>query len=120
MASTLSYEHDLPIIRQAIRNKLDNERGVDRVDEAYIRVHKDDDPPHISVGVLYQIDNGKLLVRSRFDLPLHFELRHVHNEIDQIAEKIKQARRIYWLHGCPPHVPETDLGGTGLRGLWPE
>jgi hypothetical protein len=59
-------------------------------------------------------------LRSRFDLPPLFELRHVHNEIDEIAEQYKAARADFWKHGrvLPAEMPEREMSGTGLRGRW--
>jgi hypothetical protein len=109
---------DEPIIRRALTRRLDNEPGV-RVLEIMVKPHK----RHIAVGTLLHVDD-KIIVRSVFDLPNEFELRHVHNEADEIAEGCKQARRTLRFTG-PDGMP--DLGaiseeftakGSGRRGNW--
>lgn len=103
----------LPTIRHAIRRRLDTERGV-----AICEILTQPCATHITVGVLAQID-GVVIVKSMFDLPLPFELGHLHNEIDEIAESMKAARRDYLARGGHfLYVPETKLPGTGLRGRW--
>ena len=113
----LSAENDIPIIRHAITKKLGAERGV-TIYDLVIREVKD----CIRVGVITVLDGpGGIQTESRFELPKQFELRHVHNEIDQIAEMIKMARRDFWANGKTlPGSIERQIIGTGMRGLWPE
>lgn len=110
---------DEPIIKRALMRRLDNERGVS-VLEIKVVGHKH----HIAVGLLLHVDD-KVLVKSVFDLPPIFELKHVHNEADEIAEGCKEARRRLQFTGA--YLPE--LGavsevfaarGTGRRGRWSE
>jgi len=112
---------DEPIIRRALERRLDASRGGAsgvRVLEITIKEHK----RHIAVGVLLHVDD-KIIVRSIFDLPPSFELRHVHNEADEIAEGCKQARATLRFTG-PGSVPlgalseEFTAKGTGRRGNW--
>ncbi len=110
----LCAKYDLPIVRQAILNKLDKERGV-KVCDMPMRDHKD----YIAIGVMSLID-GTLLVRSVFHLPPWFDLRHVHNELDQIAEQYKAARVNFWTNGRNlEDKNQYFVSGTGHRGLWP-
>jgi hypothetical protein len=108
---------DEPIIRRALTRRLDNEPGV-KVLEIKVQPRR----RHIAVGLLLHVDD-KIIVRSVFDLPLEFELRHVHNEADEIAEGCKQARRTLRFTG--PGLPnlgaiseEFTALGTGRRGNW--
>lgn len=117
----LTYETGQPIIRKAVLDRLDAEKGAHVAD---IRI--EDKADHIAVGVLVIIDDriateGLLDVRGFFDLPPEFELRQVHNEIDEIAEACKVARRKAGLSFV--FKPENagwrePLPGTGLRGSW--
>src|SRR6266550_2045118 len=104
----LTWE-DEPTIKNAIQKRLGAERGVTICD---IPVEADIDC--IRVGILAQVDST-LIVRSRFDLPLEFELSHLHNEIDEIAEHYKAARADFWAKGRALEQPETRLMGTGIR-----
>ena len=106
----LNYDNS-PIIRHAIIKKLDSEPGVE-ICEILIHRHSD----CIAVGILAVLDGlDGLVVRSRFELPLEFELGAVHAEIDEIAEQMKTARKESRLS-----QPTTEqlLQGTGLRGRW--
>jgi hypothetical protein len=42
----------------------------------------------------------------------------VHNEIDEIAEQCKEARRLWWRSGRQATLDVRELPGTGLRGRW--
>lgn len=108
----LTYE-DEPTIRNAILKRLDAERGVCVCD-----IFTEPDLDCIRVGVLATVDNA-VVARSRFDLPEQFELAHLHNEIDEIAEQYKAARADFWAKGKELDAPEHRLAGTGLRGRWP-
>jgi hypothetical protein len=77
---------------------------------------------HIKVGIEWMVDD---LVHgtSRFDLPPEFELGHVHNEADEIAEQCKEARRSFALRvgtlADKGSISERfDARGTGARGNW--
>lgn len=105
---------DEPTIRWAILRRLDKEPGV-QVCDIPIR---DGGKDGIRVGVLAQLDGPDgLIVRSRFDLPEVFELIHIHNEVDEIAEQYKAARADFWKHGRMP-VSERAVAGNGIRGRW--
>lgn len=108
----LTY-HDLPTIKHAISKRLSKERGV-KVCDIYVAPGSD----AISVGVLTILDHT-LNVGSRFDLPPEFEIGHLHNEIDEIAEQYKAARKDFWSRGRVLEMPINPVvSGTGLRGLW--
>lgn len=104
---------DTPTIRFAITRRLDAEPGVE-ICEIKFAKH----PDHIAVGILATL--GKTIVtRSRFDLPNSFELSHLHDEIDEIAEQYKAARKVYFGRGGSFLIqPERQLDGSGLRGRW--
>lgn len=103
---------DSPTIKNAITKRLAKERGV-IVHEVYVG----EGASCVRVAVLLVV-NGHLQVRAMFELPQEFEYQHLHNEIDQIAEQCKEARREYWSRGRPERVENVPLKGTGLRGLW--
>lgn len=106
---------DFPIIRHAIIKKLDAEPGV-KICDIKLRERAD----CVRVGIIAVLDGfDGLVVDSRFELPKQFELRHVHNEIDQIAEQYKFARRDFWSHRRTLPGIEHQVIGTGMRGLWP-
>ena len=114
----LTAEHDLPIIRHALNKKLGAERGVIMLDP---KIQVWDQCIRIEVTTILDEMDG-LEVESIFELPLEFELAHLHNEIDEIAEHFKKARADWWKNGraLPPGTLARDLPGTGLRGLWPK
>lgn len=103
---------DAPTIKNATIKRLDKERGV-AVHEVY--VGKGDGC--VRIGVLCVL-NRHIQVRSLFELPTEFDYRHLHNEIDQIAEQCKAAVKDFWSRGRPEKVENVPLRGTGLRGLW--
>src|SRR6266849_1755735 len=102
--------NDLPTIRFAIVRRLDAEPGVIIYDLKMLPR-----PGRIEVGVEAEID-GHLRTRSRFDLPDPFELSHLHDEIDEIAEQFKVVRKNGG--GGLLTLPERMIEGTGLRGRW--
>ena len=102
---------DTPTIRFAILRRLDQEPGV-KVCEVKFQQHHD----CLSVGLLATLGDS-IITRSRFDLPLHFEHSHLINEIDEIAEQYKVARRDFFTAGRAVSEEKT-LDGTGLRGRW--
>jgi hypothetical protein len=107
---------DAPTIRHAITRRLDTERGV-AVREVKVEPHPDEVPAFIAVGVLAELD-GRLVADAVFHLPSEFELAHLHNEIDEIAEGFKSARIDAALSGLPAVGAMRRLLGTGLRGGW--
>lgn len=103
---------DMPTLKNAMTKRLDKERGLKVID---IFTGRGQDC--IRVGVLLALD-GLLQIRSAFELPPEFDYKHLHNEIDQIAEQCKEARRDYWSRARPERVDNVLLTGTGARGLW--
>ena len=115
---------DKPTIKNAIMRRLDNEPGVAVVSIDF----RDNEDGSLRVHVwLLRTDTiqefGMVDTHSDFDLPKEFHHSHLINEIDQIAEHSKEAKRqaggrlIYrpeFLRGREP------VTGTGLRGLWPQ
>lgn len=101
---------DLPTIRYAIMRRISGLHGV-----TYSEVKMKPHPGYIAVGVLVEIGRH-VLATSRFDLPDPFELAHLHNEIDEIAEHIKAVRK----NGGKGllTLPERQIAGSGLRGRW--
>lgn len=113
----LDYGTGEPLIRRSITRRLGTEPGVKLLD-IQIKPFR----THIAVGVLWQAYD-KAMGQSIFDLPAQFELRHVHNECDEIAEQIKEAWRKFQFTG--PSQPELgamsevyEARGTGRRGNW--
>lgn len=93
--------------------RLDKEPGVEICD---VLIQPADG--FIAVGILALL--GQMLItKSRFHLPDPFEIGHLHNEIDEIAEQYKAARKEFFGRGgnFMAH-PEKQLAGTGLRGRW--
>jgi len=111
----LTYENE-PTIRFALLRRLDQEPGV-KVCEIKVIPHLTEQPPFIAVGVLVKL--GELLTtRSIFHLPAEFDHRHLVNEIDEIAEQYRAARKAYFRNGMVMTTPEKQLLGNGLRGNW--
>lgn len=113
----LSYE-DQPTIRHAIINRIGKEPGVKIAD---LRVVKHDDC--IGVGVYTVIQHPVTLdilgIKSFFDLPPQFDYRQLHDEIDEVAEEIKQARKeTFGAHGLYLAQKRGRIEGNGLRGNW--
>lgn len=120
---------DLLTIQFAIRCRLDAEPGVSvalpipmqayGIGELYLdldrQMYRQAEVPFIRVGVLARLGNS-ITTRSWFDLPDPFEHGHLLNEVDEIAEQYKQARKGFFL--SPLMVPERKVKGTGLRGRW--
>lgn len=114
----LSFDDD-PSIRFAIHRRLDHERGV-KICEIKVVPHRLQKPPFIAVGILTELD-AHLVLRSVFHLPGEFDIAHLRNEIDQVAEQYKAARQQHFgrvLSGQLIMTGEKQLLGTGLRGLW--
>lgn len=112
----LTFE-DENIVRRALMRRLSTEPGVKILD-----VLIKDKKTHIAVGVQWEV-NDKIVGISIFDLPPIFELSHVHNEADEIAESFKEARRklLYTGTGLPDTGDQSEVftaSGTGRRGNW--
>lgn len=107
----LTYD-DEPTVKRAIQRRFGRERGVRILD-----IHMLKGVESLSVGVSAELD-GALHLRGMFELPPSFDYRHLHDEIDQLSEQAKEARRDFWLKGRPEAVDDVALKGTGLRGLW--
>lgn len=110
----LTYE-DKPSIKYGIEKRLGKESGVS-VLEILVTKHR----ACITVGVLYIVDahdDQKLIMRSTFDLPLEFYLKQVHNQIDEMCEQVKFARKDYGITRCL-YQKEKPVPGTGRRGAW--
>ncbi len=113
----LTYAEDEPIIRNAIMKRLDKEAGV-RVLNIAVKEH----PQHIAVGVEWMV-HDKVHGCSTFHLPPSFEIDHIYNEVDEIAEGCKEAKRKFALHLAgldqPGAISERYTAkGTGERGNW--
>lgn len=107
-------DEDTPTIRNAILRRLDIEPGVTICEVKFARGRG-----YIAVGVLAELDNGGPLCRSRFELPNPFEHGHLIEEIDEIAEQFKAARKAHFGTGSGLILtPERQLQGSGLRGRW--
>lgn len=81
-------------------------------------------PDCIRVGVwvlLTEVAEAIGDVRSKFDLPPLFEHKHLLNEIDEIYEQVKEAKRK--IGPFAVYIPGREnqregLEGSGLRGRW--
>ena len=110
--------NDTPTIRFAIQRRLDKEPGIDYVHTTFAKF------PGSHITVLVELHLGwvgeKLFhMRSTFDLPDPFEHGHLLDEIDQVAEQAKAARKDYFGRGAGIVLnPQVQLAGTGQRGLW--
>ena len=115
-----SVEDSCPIVQRAIMRRVDTEPGV-KICSIKMKHHKGD---CLRVGLQYFIlgdDGTELIGRSLFELPEIFEHSHLLNEIDQVCEQIKAAKKEHFglaSRGSPSGTEKT-LQGTGLRGLWP-
>lgn len=103
---------DEPTVKAAIEKRFGREKGVRILD---VRMAKGAES--LSVGVSAELD-GALHLRGMFELPPSFDYRHLHDEIDQLSEQAKEARRDFWRRGRPDAVDNVALTGTGMRGLW--
>jgi hypothetical protein len=124
----LTYYHNAAQIRWAILKKLDTLPGVKIYDVVIVPRQTPKPKPRqdcIAVMIRAMLFDG-LDVTSRFDLPPEFDLRHLHNEIDEIAEQYKAVFVDFWgrgRHGTDlwtmGGAPQKVMAGTGLRGRWP-
>ncbi len=121
----LTYE-DESTIRNAILKRIGKEPGV-KIADIIIQNMPKSVPPHIRVGVWCVFPNESTAdfipdTRSFFDLPASFDYKHLHNEIDEIAEACKKARiraraaRVICLPGV--EYGREAMMGTGARGRW--
>lgn len=123
----MTYE-DEPIIKRAITRRL-HEDGKTEIAAIEVQNFPDAKPPYIKVGIWLILKDrlgaeGLLDIVSHFELPASFYHSHLLNEIDQIAEQMKEMRSRTVL-GSPvfrpgARQPREALKGTGLRGLWPQ
>jgi hypothetical protein len=128
-----------PTIKNAILKRLGAERDVRVCDMMVVPClsngkpanddqveANDNDVGYIHVEVFATLTGGPVIndnetpIVSMFELPVPFEHAHLLNEIDEIAEHLKQVRRDLWLPrgGRAVYVPITTIAGTGLRGGW--
>lgn len=112
----LEADTDDPIIRRAIDRRLGKEPGV-----YILGIQVRTMPDCITVKIAAEIDD-MINFAAVFDLPLQFQHIHLINEIDEICEKAKEARRKFGrkLSGglLTEIVKRESLGGTGRRGRW--
>ena len=104
-------------IRNAILKRLDAETGVAIAD---IKIENTTECVKVGVWAILT-DIGEVGdVKSFFDLPPEFEHKHLINEIDQVAEHIKVARKQLGPFALfnPGNQHREMVLGTGLRGLW--
>ena len=115
----LSAKTDKPTIRNAIFKRFTDDLGIIIADIAF-----KDLPDGVRVNV-WLLDSrhiqtaGLLDIQGQFDLPEQFQHSHLLNELDEIAEGVKEARRktgIAILVAAPTY--RQPVKGTGLRGRW--
>lgn len=111
----LSFDDDATI-RNAILKRLDGERGV-RVCDIKMAPARNAVPPYIRVGIESLLD-AQFTCVSFFDLPGEFEIGHLRNEIDEVAEQYKSARLDRFFNGPTENGRMRTMRGTGLRGRW--
>lgn len=104
---------DIPTVKHAIVKRLDAEPGI-------VSVHTEFQRRPYGLAVILEINLGNygdkcVIVKSQFDLPELFEHAHVIDEIDQIAEHVKLARRTAFAVQPGERI---EMKGTGRRGLW--
>lgn len=104
-------------IKSAIIKRMDAERGCSVAD---VQVKEEADC--IAVGVLVIMDDsisttGLIDIRAFFDLPPRFDIKQLHNEIDEIAESCKAARKRagVFIAFNPGFQSREKLPGTGRR-----
>lgn len=111
--------HDTPTIRNAIMKRLDREPFLDSVNVTFRKYPGDHIEVECDIHVCW-IGDRLFQVISTFDLPDPFEHSHLLNEIDQVAEGVKAARRDFFGRSLGGLIikPHVQLAGTGRRGLW--
>lgn len=130
---------DTPTIRFALQRRLGKEPWVQICDLKFEKYRLGDwyvtDPrkaslmavatvPFVRVNLVIDIfvrdeKGDPVPVISCFDMPVPWELGHLHNEADEIAEFCKAQRRLILGTGKALVIaPEKQLGGTGIRGNW--
>lgn len=102
---------DTPTIRFAVLRRLDKLPGVQ-----VCAIKFTQGPGCIGIGVLSRLGES-IIVKSIFQLPPQFELAHLHDEIDEIAEQYKVARKDFFTAALPVSEAK-EVPGTGLRGRW--
>lgn len=120
----LTYE-DEALIRNAIWKRI-HDKGKTEIADIQVINKPDDSPPHIQVGVWCILKDriqheGLVDTRSFFDLPAEFDHKHLLNEIDEVSEQIKEARRqtaASRLLQAGIDLFRKATKGTGLRGRW--
>ncbi len=110
---------DKPSIEHGIWKRLSKEPGV-----SMLGVRVKDLKKCIRVEVMYAVENwlspdSPVICKSVFELKPEFYLRDVHNEIDEIAEHAKEARRKVGVCTALITAPQF-IKGSGLRGRWNE
>ncbi len=124
----MNYADDEASIKNAIWKRL-FERGKTEIAAIEVEEEKDAVPPYIRVSIWFVLKDrvqmeGIIDPRSFFDLPAEFTHAHLLNEIDEIAEQLKEVRRktaidgLLWRPGATQ--PRQEVNGTGLRGRWGE
>lgn len=120
---------DKPTIENAIWKRL-HEPGKTEIADIDIRQAEATTlagPAHIKVGIWCILKDrigfeGLIDTRSFFDLPAEFDRAHLLNEIDEVAEQIKEARRstaaMRLMMTPEAQRRRQQAQGTGLRGRW--
>lgn len=106
----LSYNDDATI-RNILETRLESLPGVKILDWKVKKMAS-----CTKIGVLLDVDDLKLTVESVFELPHVFDKRQLLNEIDEIAEGVKQARIDTACVRIQPKPFSKLLPGTGIRG----
>ena len=124
----LTSEDDATI-RFALRWRLDSEPGATVLEPTLVQAIKrgewytdvktrlDVQAREDFIRVVVLIGLGLTIsLRSEFHLPDPFEHGHLVNEIDEIAECLKRARKDAFL--SPPSTEVRHVTGSGARGKW--
>lgn len=120
---------DIPTIRWAIRWRLDSEPGAYVLEPTLVQPIKrgewytdvktrlDVQAREDFIRVVVMVGLGMTVhTQSEFHLPDPFEHGHLLNEIDEIAESLKKARKGAFTSPLASAVRKVD--GTGARGNW--
>ncbi len=115
---------DAPAIRGALIKKLGAEPGI-AIADLKVQEETEDGRNYIAVGVWLILTDrmnhgGVLDIKSFFDLPSEFTQTQLDNEIDEISEACKAAKRTAGLRVLfnPTKTHRELLPGTGRRGSW--